>query len=162
MDTITDFYARGLTAGNMLILLTIALFLLLLYLFMRKTPFRKGIAVVVLLQALLFSALAFKFYQGVNDWRQKKIKNESIYHTEIVKNESFRAETKFRITVEVATVLVALIMLLKADADSRKQGIGYALLICACLMFFIDLFIWMKLSDYIAELKLLKHNSSIM
>lgn len=161
MDTITDFYSRGLTVGNMLILLSVTLFLLLLYLSIRKTPFRKGIAIVVLLQALLFSALAFKFYQGVNDWRQRKVKNESVYTIEIEKNENFRTETKFRIVVEIATVLIALFMLLKAKADSRKQGIGYALIICASLMFFIDLFIWMKLSDYIAELRLLRHNSSI-
>ncbi|WP_013667012.1 MULTISPECIES: hypothetical protein [Sphingobacteriaceae] len=162
MEAIVDYYKTVLDTGTKLLLLNlIVLVLSVFFLTVKKTPFSFGFILIIVLFSFLFAGIGIGFYKDALKKVSQETKETIRYDMEIRKAEVFRKESRTRVVIEMCVVVLALFLLLRAKPESEKQGVAIALILCGALMFVFDIYVSSRLTDHIADLKILKHNSTI-
>lgn len=160
MEAIVEYYRTVLDTGMTLLLLNLLVLILsIFFLTIKKTPFSFGFIVIIVLFSLLFAAIGIRFYKDALHGINKEVKDAKLYDLEISKSETFRKESRIRVGIEMVVVTLALLSLLRAKPASKKQGVSIALILCGTLMFIFDIYVSSRLTDHIADLKILKHNA---
>ncbi|MEH6308666.1 hypothetical protein RYH73_23640 [Olivibacter sp. CPCC 100613] len=162
MEAILDYYQTVLDTGTKLLLLNLVVLVLgVFFLAVKKTPFSVGFIVIIILFSFLFAVIGIRFYKDALKGVGQETNSTVYYDIEIKKSDAFRKESRTRIAIEMCVVVLALFLLLKAQPESRKQGVAIALILCGSLMFVFDIYVSSRLTDHVAELKILKHNAEI-